>query len=92
MARAKDKIAFSQDLNAAIMGQFERLCQQLPGKKFEILEAALRAYMALPMDYQLCLLSPQLDLQKQACDILMKLRRLRIALPPDDSAKTLTAG
>lgn len=46
------KVAFNHNIEEDLCNTFARLYEVLPGHKYEVLEAALRAFIALPSDLQ----------------------------------------
>ena len=51
------KKRFSHDIDEAVLAEFEALCEMLPGNKYEMVEAMIRAFKALPGRLQRDLLS-----------------------------------
>ncbi len=62
MNKKRTKVHFNQDINSELVEQFNQLAEKLPGKKFEVVEAAVKCYLSLSREEQLFwLLDPELQ-------------------------------
>lgn len=86
------KISFSHNIDAEIKEQFEQLAEHLSGKKYEILEAALLAFIHLPDDLQDRLLSKRPKIMEETLNFLTDILLIIEPLQKDKSIAELTSG
>ncbi len=78
------KIGFSHDIEEQSVEEFNRLAEELPGPKYALLEAMIRAFRAIPEDLQLLLVSPKPERRERVLQVLREME-IRPA-PPGEAA------
>jgi hypothetical protein len=78
------KADFNHKIDADLKRQFEEITSRLPGKKYEKVEAGVRAFIALSRDLQLRLLSGDPDDQKLICELI---HAIQIPVKQDERAR-----
>jgi len=61
---------WSHDIEESLIEQFNELAKELPGKKYEVIEAMIMAFRSLPGGLQENLLSKRADVRAAALDVL----------------------
>ena len=64
------RVKFSHDIEESLLKEFNDLAQQLPGKKYEVIEAMIMAFKSLPGGLQENLLSKRADVRAAALSAL----------------------
>jgi ABC-type Zn uptake system ZnuABC Zn-binding protein ZnuA len=73
-SRKPGMVAFSHDLPACVIQEFNELSELLPGKKREVLEACIEALKALPYDIKTRLMSRSMDVKSEVITYLSRLQ------------------
>ena len=71
------KIPFNHNINEDVGECFDKVSDKLPGHKYQQLEAAIRAFAALPEDFQMKLLSGQPENRQFCLDLIGRIAELQ---------------
>ena len=86
------KKSLSHNIDGKIKEEFEKLAEKLPGKKYEVLEAALLAFIHLPDELQDRLVSKRPKIQEETLNFLDDILLIIEPLQKDKSLGELTSG